>query len=187
MQLKGCECISDAVSAEYRGVYSISTAASKVGSTVQTLRLYETRHLIEPDRTAGGTRRYSDYDIDRLERIVALVDDGINLAGVGVILNLQDENARLRAQHSTGADMTDKYGNRIEVSETDLADQHTPIDHTLEGDREDAFEPLATRAITISEADWVDSQIEVSVDEDQGSTIDQSLPDHYTGHEDLTS
>src|SRR5699024_814271 len=105
MQRKGCECISDAVSAEYRGVYSISTAASKVGSTVQTLRMYKPLNLIEPDRAAGGTRRYSNYDIDRLERIVALVDDGINLAGVSVILNLQDENARLRAQHSIGADM----------------------------------------------------------------------------------
>src|SRR5699024_1767298 len=133
MQLKGCECISDAVSAEYRGVYSISTAASKVGSTVQTLRLYETSHLIEPDPTAAETRLYSNYDIDILERIVALLDAGIKLAVVGVILKLQDANARLRAQHSIGADMTDKYGNRIEVSETDLADQYAPIDRILEG------------------------------------------------------
>src|SRR5699024_8030583 len=104
-----------------------------------------------------------------------------------VIVNRQAENARLRAQHSIGADMTDKYGDRIEVSETKLADQYAPIDRTLEGDHEDTFEPLATRAITINQAAWVDFQSEVSVDEEQGSTIDQSLPDHYTGHEDLTS
>lgn len=81
-----------------RGVYTISVAAEMVGAGVQALRMYETRGLLEPKRTAGGTRRYSNDDIERLQRIMALVEDGVNLIGVGMVLNLQDENARLRAQ-----------------------------------------------------------------------------------------
>lgn len=81
-----------------RGVYTISVAAEMVGAGVQTLRMYETRGLVYPERTAGGTRRYSHDDIERLQRILSLVEDGLNLVGVGMVLNLQDENARLRAQ-----------------------------------------------------------------------------------------
>lgn len=81
-----------------RGVYTISVAAELVGAGVQTLRLYETRGLVEPDRTPGGTRRYSNDDIERLQRITALLDDGLNLAGVDMVLKLQDENAKLRTQ-----------------------------------------------------------------------------------------
>ncbi len=81
-----------------KGVYTISVAAEMVGAGVQTLRMYEARGLVHPERTAGGTRRYSNDDIERLKRITALLEDGLNLAGVGMVLNLQDENARLRAQ-----------------------------------------------------------------------------------------
>lgn len=81
-----------------KGVYTISVAAEMVGAGVQTLRMYEARGLVHPERTAGGTRRYSNDDIERLKRITALLGDGLNLAGVGMVLNLQDENARLRAQ-----------------------------------------------------------------------------------------
>ncbi|MFD6813181.1 MerR family transcriptional regulator [Enteractinococcus coprophilus] len=81
-----------------RGVYTISVAAELVGAGVQTLRLYESRGLVEPARTPGGTRRYSNDDIERLQRITALLEDGLNLAGIDVVLKLQDENARLRAQ-----------------------------------------------------------------------------------------
>ena len=78
------------------GVYGITVAAGLVGMGVQTLRLYEARGLIEPNRTDGGTRRYSANDLDRLRRIGDLLDAGLNLAGIGMVLTLEAENARLR-------------------------------------------------------------------------------------------
>ena len=80
-----------------RGVYGISVAAELVGMGSQTLRLYEQRGLLEPARSAGGTRRYSTDDLERLRRIAALVDAGLNLSGVAMVLDLQDANARLQA------------------------------------------------------------------------------------------
>jgi MerR family transcriptional regulator/heat shock protein HspR len=80
-----------------RGVYGISVAAELVGTGPQNLRLYERRGLLEPDRTAAGTRRYSPDDLDRLLRIGQLLADGLNLAGIAVVLQLEAENARLRA------------------------------------------------------------------------------------------
>lgn len=79
-----------------RGVYGISVAAEISGLGVQTLRLYESRGLIEPQRTRGGTRRYSNDDIDRLREISGLLDQGLNLAGVAMVLELQRQNRRLR-------------------------------------------------------------------------------------------
>ncbi|HEY3604052.1 MAG TPA: MerR family transcriptional regulator [Sporichthyaceae bacterium] len=79
-----------------RGVYGITTAADLVGLGVQTLRLYEARGLLEPDRTAGGTRRYSAHDLDRLRRIAGLLADGLNLAGIAMVLDLENQNAQLR-------------------------------------------------------------------------------------------
>jgi DNA-binding transcriptional MerR regulator len=81
-----------------RGVYGISVAAELVGMGVQNLRLYEARGLLEPERTQGGTRRYSANDLDRLRRIGDLLDAGLNLVGIGMLLDLQDENAQLRAE-----------------------------------------------------------------------------------------
>jgi MerR family transcriptional regulator/heat shock protein HspR len=80
-----------------RGVYGISVAAELVGMGVQNLRLYETRGLLAPDRTDGGTRRYSAEDLERLRRIGDLLAAGLNLAGIGMVLGLEHENARLRA------------------------------------------------------------------------------------------
>ena len=80
-----------------RGVYGISGAADLVGMGVQNLRLYEARGLLEPERTEGGTRRYSANDLDRLRRIGDLLDAGLNLAGIGMVMDLQDENTQLRA------------------------------------------------------------------------------------------
>ncbi|PKW25646.1 MerR family transcriptional regulator [Phycicoccus duodecadis] len=79
-----------------RGVYGISVAAGLVGMGVQNLRLYEARGLLEPQRTDGGTRRYSANDLDRLRRIGDLLAAGLNLAGIGMVLHLEAENARLR-------------------------------------------------------------------------------------------
>ena len=80
-----------------RGVYAISVAAELVGMGSQSLRLYERRGLLEPARSGGGTRRYSSRDLERLRRISALVATGLNLAGVAMVLDLQDTNARLQA------------------------------------------------------------------------------------------
>jgi MerR family transcriptional regulator/heat shock protein HspR len=80
-----------------RGVYGITIAADLVGVGAQNLRLYEARGLLEPQRTPGGTRRYSPDDIDRLRRISDLLMDGLNLAGIAMVLRLETENAQLRA------------------------------------------------------------------------------------------
>jgi MerR family transcriptional regulator/heat shock protein HspR len=82
-----------------RGVYGITVAAEMTGLGVQNLRLYEARGLLEPDRTDGGTRRYSADDVHRLRRIGELLDAGLNLAGIAMVLDLQDENTRLRTDH----------------------------------------------------------------------------------------
>jgi len=79
-------------------VYAISVAAELTGSGVQSLRLYERIGLVEPARTPGGTRRYSDADIERLQQIIELLAEGINLAGIGRILELEHENSQLRAR-----------------------------------------------------------------------------------------
>jgi MerR family transcriptional regulator/heat shock protein HspR len=81
-----------------RGVYGISVAAELVGMGVQTLRLYETRGLLEPARTDGGTRRYSSNDLDRLRRIGDLLEAGLNLAGIAMVLDLEAQNTELRAR-----------------------------------------------------------------------------------------
>lgn len=81
-----------------RGVYGISVAAELVGVPVQTLRLYETRGLLQPQRTAGGTRRYSGQDVDRASRINQLQDAGLTLAGISAVLELEARNAVLQEQ-----------------------------------------------------------------------------------------
>jgi len=73
-------------------------AAELVGMGVQNLRLYERRGLLEPQRTEGGTRRYSSDDLDRLRRIGELLDAGLNLAGIALVLGLEADNAVLRAE-----------------------------------------------------------------------------------------
>jgi len=84
------------------GVYNISVAADLVGMGMQNLRLYERRGLLQPDRTDGGTRRYSAADLDRLRRIGELLDGGVNIAGVALVLGLEHDNARLRAELADG-------------------------------------------------------------------------------------
>ncbi|MCD9153578.1 MerR family transcriptional regulator [Aeromicrobium duanguangcaii] len=81
------------------GVYAISVAAEMVAMQVQNLRVYERRGLLEPDRTAGGTRRYSRADIRRLRRIRDLLAEGLNLAGIERVLALEAELERLRLEN----------------------------------------------------------------------------------------
>ncbi len=84
------------VSRELRAVYVISVAANLAGMHPQTLRIYERRGLIEPFRTPGGTRRYSEEDLARLALIQDLTEQGINLEGVKRIMALEVENEKLR-------------------------------------------------------------------------------------------
>jgi MerR family transcriptional regulator/heat shock protein HspR len=83
---------------ESRAVYVISVAAELAGMHPQTLRIYERRGLIEPSRTPGGSRRYSPADIQRLQQIQELTNEGVSLMGVVHILQLQDDLRRARAE-----------------------------------------------------------------------------------------
>jgi MerR family transcriptional regulator, heat shock protein HspR len=77
------------------GLFSISVAAELAGLHPQTLRVYEREGLLDPARSAGGTRRYSRRDIDRLAEISALTADGLNLAGIRRVLRMQEETREL--------------------------------------------------------------------------------------------
>lgn len=81
-----------------RAVYVISVAAELAGVHPQTLRIYERKGLVDPARTGGGSRRYSDADIALLQRISNLTDEGLNLAGVKRVLQLEARVAQLEAR-----------------------------------------------------------------------------------------
>lgn len=84
---------------EYRqAVYVISVAAELAGVHPQTLRIYERKGLVQPGRTSGGSRRYSDADIELLQRIQDLTNEGLNLAGVKRVLQLEAEVHALRSE-----------------------------------------------------------------------------------------
>jgi MerR family transcriptional regulator, heat shock protein HspR len=83
-----------------QGVYGISVAAELSGVPVQSLRLYERYGLLTPARSEGGTRRYSADDLARLQRISALVEAGVNLAGIARILTLEDHNTALSSANT---------------------------------------------------------------------------------------
>ncbi len=79
-----------------RAVYVISVAAELAGVHPQTLRIYERKGLLDPRRTSGGSRRFSERDLARLRRIQKLTTEGLNLEGVRRVLELEAEVARLR-------------------------------------------------------------------------------------------
>jgi MerR family transcriptional regulator/heat shock protein HspR len=81
-----------------QAVYVISVAAELAGMHPQTLRIYERRGLVNPARTEGGNRRYSDADIERLQRIADLAAEGMNLEGIRRVMELEAENERLRTE-----------------------------------------------------------------------------------------
>lgn len=99
-----------------RGVYPISVAAELSGISIQTLRLYERRGLLEPARTGGGSRRYSGEDLARLRRISMLLADGVNLTGIAAILDLQDHNDRLQDRND-----------QLQTDNTTLRDRNTTL------------------------------------------------------------
>lgn len=81
------------------GVFAISVAADLASMEIQNLRVYERRGLVSPDRTPGGTRLYSEEDVDRLVRIRELLGDGLNLAGISKVLELEAAVDILRAEN----------------------------------------------------------------------------------------
>jgi MerR family transcriptional regulator/heat shock protein HspR len=87
------------MSASDRPIYMISVAAELVGMHPQTLRMYEAKGLVRPHRTPGGTRLYSEADVDRLRIVQRLTSElGLNLAGVELVLRLEDELRKAHAQ-----------------------------------------------------------------------------------------
>src|SRR4051794_31816947 len=89
---------TDPRTARVTAVYVISVAAELAGVHPQTLRIYERKGLLEPARTGGGSRRYSERDLDRLQRIAELTNAGLNLEGVKRGMELEDEVGRLRKE-----------------------------------------------------------------------------------------
>jgi len=85
--------------ASERALYVISVAAELAGMHPQTLRIYERRGLVQPARTSGGNRRYSDVDIERLRRIQDLAADGMNLEGIRRVMELEAEVEQLRKEN----------------------------------------------------------------------------------------
>jgi MerR family transcriptional regulator, heat shock protein HspR len=81
-----------------RAVYVISVAAELTGVHPQTLRVYERKGLLDPSRTEGGSRRFSEEDLDRMRHIQSLTNAGLNLEGVRRVMELEAEVARLRSE-----------------------------------------------------------------------------------------
>jgi MerR family transcriptional regulator/heat shock protein HspR len=97
-----------------QAIYIISVAAELAGVHPQTLRVYERKGLLSPSRTSGNTRRYSQKDIDLLRRIQDLTNEGVNLAGVMRILELEGEVERLRARVTRATAQLDEKEAQLE-------------------------------------------------------------------------
>jgi DNA-binding transcriptional MerR regulator len=93
-----------------RGVYAISVAADLAGTATQNLRVYERRGLLSPARSDGGTRLYSADDVTRLQRIGELLGAGLNLVGVGMVLDLESRVLDLEGQLRTATRRKDPSG-----------------------------------------------------------------------------
>jgi MerR family transcriptional regulator, heat shock protein HspR len=111
-----------------RAVFVISVAAELAGMHPQTLRIYERKGLLEPFRTPGGTRRYSQEDIERLQLIQELTSQGLNLEGVRRVLALQEENRSLKRKLDR---LRDKMDDIEEDMERQLAEVHRSYRHEL--------------------------------------------------------
>lgn len=96
-------------------LYVISIAAELAGVHPQTLRVYERKGLVQPHRTEGNTRRYSEEDIQRLRRIQALTNEGLNLAGVMKVMELEQELDRMRGRYESALAEVDRM--RAEFNE----------------------------------------------------------------------
>ena len=106
-------------------LYVISIAAELAGVHPQTLRVYERKGLVQPHRTEGNTRRYSEEDIKRLRRIQQLTNEGLNLAGVMKVMELEQEVERMRARHDQAVAELDRL--RAEFHEFLDARDHSSL------------------------------------------------------------
>ena len=97
-----------------QAIYVISVAAELAGVHPQTLRVYERKGLLSPHRTSGNTRRYSESDIQLLRRIQELTQEGLNLAGVVKVLELENEIDRLRRRHERAVDELHDISRRLD-------------------------------------------------------------------------
>ena len=96
-----------------RAIYIISVAAELAGVHPQTLRIYERKGLLTPERTQGNTRRYSERDITRLKRIQELTSEGLNLAGVMRTMELEDEIQDLRGRYESALQALEEVETRM--------------------------------------------------------------------------
>jgi MerR family transcriptional regulator/heat shock protein HspR len=107
-----------------RAVYVISVAAELAGVHPQTLRMYERKGLVRPSRTAGNVRRYSEADIERLRAIHRLTQElGINLAGVQLIMQMQEEVGSLRQRSTALAKELERVRERLRDELERLAEE----------------------------------------------------------------
>ena len=111
-----------------RAVFVISVAAELAGMHPQTLRIYERKGLLEPARTPGGTRRYSQEDIERLQLIQELTSQGLNLEGVRRVLALQEENRTLKRKVER---LRDKLDDLEEEMERRVDEVHRSYRHDI--------------------------------------------------------
>ena len=121
-----------------RALYIISVAAELAGVHPQTLRIYERKGLLTPARTAGNTRRYSDRDIDRLRTIQRLTQEyGVNLAGVKMIVELENELDRMRRRMERLARELDatRSSDEEEQQSVELVPYHSQFRWPWEQDR----------------------------------------------------
>ena len=117
-----------------RPLYMISVAADLAGLHPQTLRIYESKGLVNPKRTSGNTRMYSQADVDRLKLINQLTDEGINLAGVLRIIDLKErmdaiqaENVKLRAELSAITDQLHELEMRATITSLTKRTDHSRL------------------------------------------------------------
>ena len=146
------------MSRRQEAVFVISVAARLSGMHPQTLRIYERRGLVAPYRTEGGTRRYSQDDIDRLLSISELTSAGLNLEGVKMVMELQDEITAIRRQQRRGrrqvellastasrAAQLEAENERLRIKIRELDDRLTAVSGELEGLRRIYYRDLPRR------------------------------------------
>ncbi len=165
----------DESSRSRRGVYGISVASELSGFGMQALRLYEQHGLVTPARTEGGTRRYSDDDLLRLERIAELIEAGVNLVGIRRVLDLESRTGEL-----------ERDNRRLEAANARLREErrramHDPFDIAPEADRIEQdlpADPGDLSADDVGDRSW---------DAPEADTLEQDIPVGPAGEPGVTA
>ena len=111
-----------------KAVYVISVAAELAGMHPQTLRIYERKGLVDPIRTGGGSRRYSEEDVQKLRKIQELTNSGLNLEGVKKFIEMENEITSLRSQLAAAKEELKRYSEEVERQ---YKRELVPFSHTL--------------------------------------------------------